>query len=125
MTLDVENKIFVIHMAIQKQEKMVINSIKKAQIRALLFDKAPIAVLAEYSNYTNIFLAKNIVGLLKYNGINDYTIKLKKDKQLFFVPIYSLKLIKLEIFKTYIKINLANSFIWPFKLLAFVSILFD
>lgn len=43
--------------------------------------------------------------------MNDYIIKLKIDKQLFFSLIYNIKLIKLEILKTYIKTNLTNSFI--------------
>ena len=33
----------------------------KAQIEALLFDKALIIFLAKYSNYNNIFSMKNIV----------------------------------------------------------------
>ena len=47
----------------------------------------------------------------EYIGINDYTIELEKNKQSTFCPIYSLKPIKLETLKTYIKTNLANSFI--------------
>ena len=84
---------------------------KKAQIRALLFDKAFTEFSAKYSNYNNIFLAKNIVKFLKNFEINKYAIELKKNKQLSFGLIYSLKPIKLEILKTYILINLANSFI--------------
>lgn len=37
----------------------------KALIKALLFDKAPIKVSAEYSNYNNVFLAKNTIKLSK------------------------------------------------------------
>ena len=83
----------------------------KPKVRALLFNQITIIVLAKYSNYSNIFLIKNIIEFLKYIKINDYTIKLKKSKQLFFSSIYSLKLVELETLKTYIKINLANSFI--------------
>ena len=43
--------------------------------------------------------------------MNDYIIKLEKSKQPFFRPIYSLRLVELEILKTYIKTNLTNSFI--------------
>lgn len=53
---------------------------QKVLIRALLFDKALIIILAQYSYNVNIFLIKNTMELLKYNGINDYVIKLKKDK---------------------------------------------
>ncbi len=40
-------------------------------------------------------------------------------------PIYSLSPMKLEILKVYIKNNLANSFIKPFKLPIRAFILFD
>ena len=43
--------------------------------------------------------------------INDYAIKLKENKLLFFDLIYSLELIKLETLKIYIKINFINDFI--------------
>lgn len=36
--------------------------------------------MAEYYHYTNIFLAKNLVNLLKYVIINDYIIELEKSK---------------------------------------------
>ena len=43
--------------------------------------------------------------------MNNHTIKLEKDKQSLFGPIYNLRLVELETFKIYIKINLANNFI--------------
>ena len=52
----------------------------KAQVRALLFNKAFTKVLAEYFNYNNIFSAENIVELSENSGINKHVIKLKKDK---------------------------------------------
>ena len=48
---------------------------------------------------------------LKYIRIINYIIKLEKNKQLLFGSIYNLEVVKLEILKTYIKINLINSFI--------------
>ena len=84
---------------------------KQAQIRALLFDKTLIKVLAKYSNYSNVFLVEYAAELLKNTRINEYTIKLKEDKQSLFKPIYCLRLIELETLKTYIETNLANSFI--------------
>ena len=68
----------------------------------------------EYSNYSNIFSAENIAELSENTRINKYTIKLEKDKQPFFEPIYSLRPVELEILKTYIKINLINGFIQSF-----------
>lgn len=62
--------------------------------------------------------------LPKHSKINKYKIKLKKNKQLPFELIYYLKLIKLEIFKTYIKINRANGFTIQSNLPASVFIFF-
>ena len=59
---------------------MPIFSKKQAQVEALIFDEILTAFPVEYSNYSNVFLAKNTANLLKYNEINDYAIKLKKDK---------------------------------------------
>ena len=43
---------------------MTINLSRKIKINALLFDKATITFLIEYSNYSNFFIAENIAGLL-------------------------------------------------------------
>ena len=67
---------------------------------------------------------ENVVELLKNTEINEHTIKLKEGEQSLFEPIYSLGLVELEILKIYIKINLANSFIWRFKSPARALILF-
>ena len=87
------------------------HSKKQAQVGALLFDKAPIEVLAEYSNYNNVFSAENAAKLPKNTRINKYTIKLEENKQLLFSSIYSLKPVELKTLKTYIETNLANGFI--------------
>ena len=65
----------------------------------------------KYSNYNNIFLIENVAKLLKNTRINKYAIKLKEGKQLPIGLICSLRLVELEIFKIYIKTNLANGFI--------------
>ena len=57
--------------------------------------------------------------------MTNYTIKEEKGKQPFFGLIYSLVSINLETLKTYIKIYLANNFIWPFKSPTRAPILFD
>ena len=81
--------------------------------------------MVEYFDYSNIFLAENTIKLSENTGINEYTIKLEEDKQLFFRLIYSLGLIKLETLKTYIKTKLVNSFIQLFKSPVRTPILFD
>ena len=93
---------------------MLVHFKRQAQIEALLFDKTLIEVLAKYSDYNNVFSAKNVIELLENIGINEHTIKLEEGKQLLFDSIYSLRLIELETLKTYIKTTRVNSFIWPF-----------
>lgn len=62
--------------------------------------------------------------MLKQININKHAIKLENDKQLFYELISSLKLIKLEILKNYIKTNLANDLIWPYMSFNSILILF-
>ena len=83
----------------------------KAQVGALLFDKAPTEVPAEYSDYSNVFSAEIAAELPENTGINEHAIKLEEGKQPLFGPIYSLGLVELETLKTYIETNLANGFI--------------
>ena len=52
----------------------------KAHVGALLFNKTPTKVPAEYSDYNNVFLVEYAVELLKNTKINKHTIKLKEDK---------------------------------------------
>lgn len=78
---------------------------KKAQVRALLFDKTLIIVSLEYFIYSNVFSTKNAADFSKHIKINNHAIELEKRKQLFFSLIYSLKLVKLVTLKIYIKIN--------------------
>ena len=57
--------------------------------------------------------------------MNKHTIELEEGKQPLFEPIYSLGPVELETLKTYIKTNLANSFIRSSKSSAGASILVD
>ena len=57
--------------------------------------------------------------------INEHAIELEENKQPPFGPIYSLGPVELETLKTYIKTNLANNFIRPFKSPARTSIFFN
>ena len=67
--------------------------------------------MAEYSNYSNVFLAENAAELSENTGVNEHAIELGESKQPPFKPIYSLGPVELEILKTYIETNLANNFI--------------
>ena len=85
--------------------------LKKAQITQLKADKASIKVLSKYADFADIFLPKLTIELLKHMKINDYAIKLLDDWQPSYGSIYSLEPVELKTLKTYIKNNLANSFI--------------
>ena len=126
-------------MAIQEREKMAMDPARKAQIKAqhktkdqnraqvgaLIFDEASMAIQAVYSDYSNVFSAENEAEFSEYTGINDYAIELVKDKQPSFGPIYNLGQVELETLKTYIITNLANGFICPSKSLIRAFILFN
>ena len=56
------------------------HSKKQAQVRVLLFDKVSTKVLAEYSNYNNVFLAENTAKFPKNTRINEHAIELEEDK---------------------------------------------
>ena len=62
--------------------------------------------------------------LPEHTRINDHPINLLDDKQPPYGPIYSLEPVELEMLKTYIKANLANSFIRPYLFLVGAPILF-
>ena len=115
----------MVYIAIRKQKEMLVYSKRQVQVKALLFNKAPTKVLAEYSDYGDNFLAENAAKLSENIGIDEYAIKLEEDKQLPFGLIYSLGLVELETLKIYIKTNLANGFIWPFKSSTRIPILFN
>ena len=137
--LDADSNTFVVYMAIWEQKKLAMDPDKKTQIKAqskakilnkaqvgaLLFDEASTEVPTEYFNYSNVFLAENVVELPENTGMNKHTIKLKKGKKPLFGPFYSLGSVELEMLKIYIETNLANSFIRPSKSLAKTSIFFD
>ena len=123
--LDVDSETFVVHVAIREQEEMLVHSKRQAQVGALLFDKAPTKVPAEYSDYSNVFSAENAAELPENTGMNEHAIELEEGKQPPFGPIYSLGPVELETLKTYIKTNLANGFIRPSKSPAGAPIFFD
>ena len=109
--LDMDSKTFVVHVAIRERKKMPVHAEKQAQVGAILFDKAPTRVPAEYSDYSNVFLAENAAELPENTRINEHALKLEEGKQPSFGPIYSLGLVELETLKTFIETNLANGFI--------------
>ena len=125
VALNTDSETFMVHVAIWEREKMPMHFKKQAQVGALLFNKASTKVPAEYSDYSNIFSVKYVAELPENTRINEHAIKLEKGKQSLFGPIYSLRPVKLETLKIYIKINLANGFIRLSKSPAGAPILFD
>ena len=90
--LNTDSKTFIVYMAIWEQKEMTINPAKKtqiktqsgtqskAQVEALISNKAFTKVLAKYFFYSNVFLIKNVVELLKHTRINNHTIELEEGK---------------------------------------------
>lgn len=72
----------------------------------------------------DIFSPDFATKLLEHIKINNHPINLVKDQPPFYKPIYSPEVVKQESLKTYIKINLGNSFIKPSKSLVGAPIYF-
>lgn len=83
----------------------------RAELTFLFVKKALISICSKYTDFTEIFSSKFIVKIFKYTRINNHSINPVDVKQSYHRPIHSLKLVELEILKTYIKINLVNDFI--------------
>ena len=114
MALNADNETFVVHIAaLAKPTVMLIYFFCQAQIALLMNEKT--GIFTEYSDISDIFSLDSMADLPKHNKINDHLINLPDDKQSLYSLIYSLGLVELEKLKTYIKANLASSFIRPFK----------
>lgn len=87
-------------------------------------NEAFISILPEYAFFIDIFSLVLAIELLKYIKINYHIIELIDNKQPLYRSIYSLKLVKLETLKTYIKTNLVHSFVKSFKFLRRALIFF-
>ena len=121
--LNGDNEILVLHVtALAEPAIMPIYSSCQAYIILLTSEK--IGISAEYSDFFNIFSSDLATKLLEHNRINDHSIDLLDNKQLFYDPIYTLGLVELKTLKIYIKANKASSFIKLFKFFTNVLILF-
>ena len=78
-------------------------------------NEVPTTIFNEYTDFKDIFLLKQAAELFEHIKINDHTIELVDCQQPFYIPIYSLGLLKLETFKIHIENNQANGFIKPSK----------
>ena len=125
--LNLRHETFVVHKAFleNSSQKDYIHPFCRVQKATLVANKAPTSIPTEYSDFANVFSLELALKLFEYTKINDHAIKLVDDWQLLYGPIYSLRPIELKILKTYIKTNLANSFIRPSKSPTGTPILFD
>lgn len=98
------------------KSRILIYSAYETWIVLLLAKK--INIPKKYANFLDVFFKKSAIILFNFLDINKYIIDMKPSKQPFNRPIYSLDIIELEILRIYIKTNLANRFIRPFKSLA-------
>ena len=123
IALDKNIKAFVVHVScLDLKLRMTIHLAKTVQRALLLAEK--VSVLAKYLHFANVFLKKLANVFPKQTRAKSHAIKLKQGKQPPYEPIYSLGPVELEIFKTYIKTNLANGFIKALKLQVSALILF-
>ena len=107
--LKADNEIFMMYItALAKSIIMLIHPFCQAQVASLTSEKT--RIFAEYSDFFNVFSSDSVVKLLESLKINDHRIDLLNDKQLLYNSIYSLRPVKLETLKNYIKANLASSF---------------
>ena len=83
-----------------------------------------VKIPTEYLDFSDVFLKEKALILPEATEMNQHAIKLQKDQQLPYRPIYSLGPVELKTLKTYIETNLANGFIWPLKLPAGAFIFF-
>ena len=121
--LNTDDETFVVHVAaLAEPTTMLIHPSRQAQVAALTSEETEIP--AEYSDFSDVFSSDSAAELPEYTGINNHPINLLDDKQPPYGPIYSLEPVELETLKTYIKANLASSFIRSFKSPAGAPILF-
>lgn len=101
-------------------KKMSIHLVWKTQIILLPIKK--VSIPTKYFDHIDVFSKKLAAEPIKRSDINKPLIDLKLGKQLAYWSIYSLEPMKLNIFKTFIEVSLANSFICLSKSFAQASI---
>ena len=126
VALDPKYKAFIIYIvALSVDPGNEMQCSKRVQIAYLKADEAPFKVPSKYADFADVFSLKLVIKLPKNTRINDHAIKFVDNWQSPYGPIYSLSPIELETLKAYIKNNLINGFIRPFKSLTRTLILFN
>ena len=127
-----QKKFRIIVLSSKKEPFVIYVAYLESKISIYLACKAPIALLfaekvsipEKYADFSDIFSKKSIAVLSNRLNINKHIINLESDKQPLYKSIYSLSLVELKIFKTYIEVNLANRFFQPSKFLTWTYIFF-
>ena len=83
-----------------------------------------VKILTKYLDFSDVFLEEKTLVLSKTTKLNQHTIELFKDQQLFYRLNHSLPLVKLKTLKIYIQTKLINGFTWPLKSLGNIIIFF-
>ncbi len=124
--LDPEHESFIVHIAaLSVDSGDEVQPSRRAQIAHLKADKVSCKVPSKYTDFADVFCPKLAAELLEYTRINNHVVKLVDNWQPLYGPICSLWFEELETLKAYIKNNLANGFIRPFKSPVGAPILFD
>ena len=105
-----EDKVSVVHVASINQNSDV-HSFWRDSIALLNTDKTSTFILPKYTDFADVFSKDLAAELPEYTDIKDHAINLIKGQQPLYRLIYCLEPMELEILKTYIETNLANSFI--------------
>ena len=119
--MDENVEAFVLHVS-SLGLKMSIHPAKDTQLALLLTKEVTMPV--KYSDFADVFSEKSANVLPERTGANKHAIKLENGNQPPYGSIYSLGLVELETPKSYIKTNLANSFIQALKSPVSAPILF-
>ena len=98
---------------------------RRPKISGFIAKETPTKVLANYSDFADVFSPDFASEFLEHTGINDHAIELVDGQQPPYGLIYILEPVELESLKAYIKTNLANGFIRPSKSPAGGHIPFD
>ena len=134
--LDPEHETYIVHVgsvsfdaspsSSASQLKLDVHPSRRPQISGFIAEEAPTKVLAEYSDFADVFSADLASELPEHTGINNHAIELvERCQQPPYGPIYILGPVELETLKAYIETNLVNGFIRPSKSPAGAPILFD
>lgn len=111
VALNLEYETFVVYVAtLTRKDPDEVHPLKKFQIAYLKANKAPMEISNKVKDFEDVFSLK-LAAILPKHSVNNHTIELIDDKQLFCGSIYCLEPVELETLKTYIKNNLASGFI--------------